>query len=123
MPKQVRGQDGRIIQKQLSDGDADTVARQVHANTGEVVTLVPFIDKGEDGYVLDEDAATTVGAPPVEETAVELPEVVGDDEIESLTKDQIHALAKREGFELDDAKKPELVADLIAARKHAREHQ
>lgn len=62
MPTQVRGEDGRVIAEKLGDLDALERARHVHANTGETVTLVPF-RFGGNGYVLDEKAASTFGAP------------------------------------------------------------
>lgn len=102
MPKQVRGADGRVIERQMSDTDADVIARNVHAATGEVVTLIPFAwNEKTESYVLEEDQATTVGAPPVEE--VEIPDVVTDDELKDLKVAQLKLLAAREEVDLTGA--------------------
>jgi hypothetical protein len=114
MPTQVRGADGRVIMKETNDGDATQLARQVHANTGEVVTLVPFIDKhGE--WVLDEANARTFGAPQVEETV--LADEITDDELDALKVKDLKALAEREQVDLGDATKKD---DIVEAIKDAR---
>lgn len=64
MPVQIRGEDGRIVADNLSETDGQTLAVNVHANTGELVTVVPLVHDGET-YVPDESAARTVGAAPV----------------------------------------------------------
>lgn len=65
MPFLVKVADGdnpRALAENLSDDDARDLARRVHAATGDIVTLVPYLfSKGQ--YVLDEDGAQLFGAP------------------------------------------------------------
>jgi hypothetical protein len=61
MPIQVRGADGREIAENLGDDDAADLARNVHAASGETVTLIPFVEF--DGvYSLDESKSYTFPA-------------------------------------------------------------
>lgn len=56
MPLQVLGEDGRELHDKLQDSDAHDLAQRVHAATGEVLTLIPWVEKkGE--YVLDKASA------------------------------------------------------------------
>jgi hypothetical protein len=58
------GEDGREILENSDDAHALEVARNVNANTGETLTLVPFkhigdAEAGTGEWVPDEDNATT----------------------------------------------------------------
>lgn len=69
MPTMVKGGDGRVLAENLADSDAHALAQRVHAATGELVTLIPYMfAKGK--YVLDEAASRVVGA--VEEVVEEV---------------------------------------------------
>ena len=63
MPMDVLGADGRVIKTNTDEADAKDTARNVHAATGEVVTLVPYVFDGEN-WVPDADQATAHGAEP-----------------------------------------------------------
>lgn len=63
MPFKVTGEDGRVLHDNLSDHDARVLAGNVHAATGEQVTLTPLVfnDKRRE-YVEDADGVVHFGA-------------------------------------------------------------
>jgi hypothetical protein len=68
--KVAEGDDPRELAENLSDNDAKELAIRVHAATGEIVTLIPYMHKGG-RYVLDEDGAILVGVEPEPEVVEE----------------------------------------------------
>lgn len=115
MPTMVLGEDGRLIDEKLGDDDARQVARNLHANTGEVVTLVPY-EPNEDGeYEPNHDAAVTVGVHPEEQEAALAEASVANEELHALTVSELKSLAKERGVDVPaKAKKAELLAALEA---------
>lgn len=60
MAYEVRGEDGRLLHRQLNDQDAHSLAYRVTVETGETVTLIPWrLSEGE--WATDEDMAEKVG--------------------------------------------------------------
>lgn len=108
MATQVLGEDGREIAEKLGDLDALDLARNVHAATGEVVKLVPYVlKKGK--YVLDEAGARVFGASQAAADPEE-PKALSD-----LTVKELKALAAEKDVKVPaNAKKADLVAALGA---------
>lgn len=115
MPAQVKvaasdaldGQE-RILADKLGNDDAKDLARNVHANTGEIVTLTPYLyDDEQADYVLDHDGATTHGSKTVEATDWT------EESLGELSGAELNDLA--EAHEVADWKKSAKNADKIAA--------
>lgn len=105
MPTMVKGEDGREIAEKLGDLDAVNTARKVHSNTGEVLTLIPYVhEKG--AWVLDEENAYTFGAHATEEVPID---ESGSVDLSTLTGAQLDVLAAEKGVE--GYKKSAKVAD------------
>lgn len=114
MPLMVLGEDGRELHDKLGELDAHTLAQNVHAATGETVTLVPWVEDGGE-YVLDKKAARTY---PAEGDAVE-PEEKGEDDIWKMTGKELDALASthnvqgyKKSAKVDDKRK--MLANLLS---------
>lgn len=115
MPTQVKvaasdALDGeeRILADKLGNDDAKDLARNVHANTGEIVTLTPYLyDEKVGDYVLDAAATQTHGSKPVEKTDWT------EESLGALSGGELNALAAT--HEVADWKKSAKKDDKVAA--------
>lgn len=114
MPLMVLGEDGREIHENLSDMDAHALAQNVHAATGETVTLIPWIEKDGE-YVLDKAGARTFPAGGDSVEAAEKPQ----DDIWKMSGKDLDALAAthaikgyKKSAKVDDKRK--MLANLLS---------
>lgn len=112
MPFKVTGADGRVIEDNLPDAEAEALARRVSAATGEPVTLTPFTPSDE-GYVLDVGAAKEVQhVEPVEDSDESAAELV----LAEMTVGELKAFAVEHELDVDlKLKKDELLAAIEQA--------
>jgi hypothetical protein len=105
--KVAEGDDPRELAENLSDNDAKELAVAVSSETGEEVTLVPYVyDAKAQGYVLDLAGTITVQATAAAEDAVEAGDEKQLDEMSGAELD-----AKAAELEIADWKKKAKVAD------------